>query len=144
MRNPRHWLVAISVTYNMAMYRLNEPNYEYWAIATMRRHYWGAPGPGVLLLLFLPVSPVDQVWLVPNWLAWLFQVSYPGVLLVANCSFLHGGLHEQPTISGVYQREYCLMTLQTFCTPNGTYLKLMDMRRRSNVLVINRSLDFMD
>ena len=50
-RNPRHWYVAYFSPYNGATFRLNEPEYEEQAIATMEYHRKTTLSPTHLLLV---------------------------------------------------------------------------------------------
>ena len=59
-RNPRHAYVAVFAPYNAAILRLNQPEYEEQAIATMRSHQKETFGPlHLLLILFLRIIWFD-------------------------------------------------------------------------------------
>ena len=61
-RNPRHWYVAYFAPYNSASYRLNEPESEEQAIATMESHRKTTLTPvHLLLILFLRIIWFDWV-----------------------------------------------------------------------------------
>lgn len=81
-RNPKHWFVAVNAPYNGATYRLNEPEQEEKAIATMQAHRRNTLTPvHLLLIVFLRLIWFDWILNLLGALKYRIQVAswWPGV-----------------------------------------------------------------
>lgn len=75
-RNPHRWYVAYFAPYNAATFRLNEPEYEERAIATMASHRKTTLNPlHLLLIVFLRIIWFDWVLNQLEYLKYHIQVS---------------------------------------------------------------------
>jgi len=62
-RNPKHWYISVFSPYNGATYRLNEPEHEEQAVATMQSHRQVTLNPVYLLLILFLRFILFDWWL---------------------------------------------------------------------------------